>query len=444
MALAFIVMNLTLYRPVRCSIAFLSAIGLTAWLVPSCASSADSQTNGVLSAGQEVAVTVPGMDNAIKVFLPSNYVAASKWPAIFYYHAMNHGPDTGILRPFTGSRDYIIVGLPYLSDGTSQATAQAREAVLQREIAGFRASRAWVAAHAAMDERRVFMAGVSKGGWMTASLGEREINRLAGLIIMLSGRVPYAQESALAAALQGKPVYIGAGETDPNLIPALQAREYYRHNGANVTLEVFAGLGHEVPTQAARLTEWLEAHGHYGEAPAPQELEALKASFRDRATRINGEQDPAAKYAQLMDVVQNPLLALCSPASIPGIESQLAALRARLPTQQAEWQAEQTFDQILWREVNIRRLADQKAVLDDLKKLSEQLPDTRYGRLAADLYTKVASAYDKSVEATRNAEAAAQKANTGTSAGTTVVPFGPVGGQVPPVMRQNGRKVTFQ
>ena len=439
-------MNTSLCRFVRRHLPGLFACGLiTAASVPRCATAADGATNSVLAIGQETSVTVPGLDGAIKVFLPTNYVAERKWPAIFYYHAMNHTPDTGILRPFTGSRDYIIVGLPYLADGASLTTTAEREAALQREIFGFRTSRAWVAAHAAVDERRVFLAGASKGGWMTASLGERELGRLAGLIIMLSGRVPYSQQSALAATLPGKPIYLGAGETDPNLIPALEAREYYRRNGAAVTLEIFTGIGHEVPAQAARLTAWLEAHGRYGEAPAPQELEALTASFRDKAAQVKTEQDPAAKYAVLADVVQNPLLALCAPASLPGIESQLAALRSRLPAQQSEWLAEQTFGNILWRETNLRRLADQKAVRDDLKKLSEALPDTRYGKLAADHYPRVAAAYEKSAEATRQAEAAAPKATPATSSGSKFAPFAPtVGREAPPVMRQDGRKITFQ
>ena len=440
-------MDLTPRHLVYYRLAGLAACAIVAapGLGVSVAPAADRASEFVLPVGEVSTVVVPGIDNAIKVLLPTNYVAEQKWPAIFYYSAMNQRPDTGILRLFTGSRDYILVGLPYLADNMNQSTPQAREAALQREITGFRASRAWVATHTAMDDRRVFLAGASKGGWMTASLGERECGRLAGLVILLSGRVPYAQQAAMAAPLQGKPVYIGEGETDPNLIPALEAREYYRRNGANVTTEIFDGIGHALPKHAPRLKQWLEAHGRYGDAAAAQNLAELTASFRDQAARIGTERDPAAKYTQLTDVLQNPLLALCSPASIPGLESQLAALRAKLPAQQAEWQAEQSFCEILWREMNLRRLADQKAVRDDLKKLSESKPDTRYGKLAADLYARVAAAYEKSVEATGQAAAAAQKATPAKPATTVVTPsfpsVDPVG---PPVMRQKGRTISFQ
>lgn len=407
------------------------------------AAAADGGTNNLLAAGEERAVAVPGMDNVMRVFLPTNYVPERKWPAIFYYHALNHTPETGLLRSFTGSRDYILVALPYLSDGMSDATPQLREAALQREIAGFRAGRAWMAAHAAVDDGRVFVAGASKGGWMTSQVGEREMSRLAGLIVILSGRVPYAEQGAMTATLRGKPIYIGVGETDPNLIPGIEAREYYRRAGARVTFEIFEGVGHAVPVRPVRLAQWLEANGRYGASAVQAEVAALKESFREQSARVAAEKDPAAKYAQLTDVLQNPLLTLCSPGSVPGIESQLAALRSQLPAQAAEWRAEQTFCGILWRAMNLRRLEDQKAVRDDLKTLSETLPDTRYGKLAAEMQARVAAAYEKSLEATRRAADASKAAAPATPA--VVAPaFPTLGPARPPIMRQKGNKITFE
>lgn len=400
------------------------------------------QTNALLAVGEERAVAVPGVDNVLKVFLPTNYIGERKWPAIFYYHAMNQEPETSTVRLFTGSRDYIIVALPYLSDGMNEATAQARETALQKEIAGFRTARVWIGAHASMDEGRVFLAGVSKGAWMASRVGEREMARAAGLVLLLGGRVPFDQQNLMAASLREKAIYIGAGETDPNLIPALQAREYYRRAGARVTFELFEGVGHAVPNDPVRLKQWMEAHGRYGDPALPGERALLKDSFREQALRLNTEKDPSAKYAQLMDVLQNPLLALCSPASLAGIESQLAALRPQLPAQAAEWRAEQAFGELLWREMNIRRLEDQKALRDDLKTLSETLPDTRYGKLAADLYARVAAAYEKSLEATRRAEAA--KPSSSGKPSVVAPSFPSVDPARSPLPRQKGNKITFE
>lgn len=405
---------------------------------------AASGPTAILSAGAETSVVVPGVESAIKVFLPTNYVAGTKWPAILCYPPMNHGPNTSMLRVFTRSRDYILVGLPYVSDSPSQATAQAQAAALQQERAGFRAALGWLTANATVDDQRIFLAGISKGGWMTASLGERELSRLAGLVIILSGRIPYAGQQDLANLLRGKPIYLGAGEADPNLIPALQAREYYRRNGANVTFEMFDGVGHAMPEKADRLTAWLEARGRYGSVGGAAELAELKEACRSKAVRINAEKDPAAKYAQLTDVAQNPLMALCFPASIPGIEPQLAALRAQLPAQKAEWQAEQSFSEILWREMNLRRVDDQRRVRDDLKMLSETYPGAKFGRLAADLCVKVAEAYEKSVAATKQA-AAAQKPATSAAPRTVTPSFPGIDTSPrPPIMKQKGKTLTFQ
>ena len=417
-----------------------AATGMKTFAAPT----AQSGPTTILSAGTEATVAVPGMEQPIKVFLPANYVAGTKWPVIFCYPPMNHGPDTSMIRVFTRSRDYILVGLPYLADGVAPTTAQAQAAALQRERAGFRAALGWVAANATVDDQRIFLAGISKGGWMTASLGEREFSRLAGLVILLSGRVPYADQQELAILLRGKPIYLGVGETDPNLIMALQAREYYRRNGANVTFEIFDGVGHAMPEKSDRLTGWLEARGRYGSVGGAADLAELKEACRSKAARISAEKDPGTKYAQLADVAQDPLMALCFPSSIPGIEPQLAALRAQLPTQKAEWQAEQSFGEILWREMNLRRVDDQRRVRDDLKTLSETYPGTRFGRLAADLHMRVAEAYEKSVTATKQA-AAAQKP-TAPAAPRSVTPSFPgiETSPRPPVMRQKGKTVTFQ
>ena len=101
--------------------------------------------------------------------------------------------------------------MPYAEDGRQLPAAQDKQASLGRELASYRVARSWLAAHASVDESRVFMAGVSKGGWTASSLGEMDLARLGGLIILLAGR-PYASTRTLpVAALHNKPIYIGTG-----------------------------------------------------------------------------------------------------------------------------------------------------------------------------------------------------------------------------------------
>ena len=76
------------------------------------------------------------------------------------------------------------------------------------------------------------IAGISMGGWMTTSLGERELPSIAGMVILLAGRPMHAKPLPPGTSLRNIPVYIGAGETDPNMMPARKAREFYKRNGA--------------------------------------------------------------------------------------------------------------------------------------------------------------------------------------------------------------------
>jgi predicted esterase len=72
-------------------------------------------------------------------------------------------------------------------------------------------------------------------------------------------------------ALRGKAIYIGAGETDPNLESAKKAAAYYEHLGAKVTFEMFKGEGHSFdPSGSEILQKWLLCrNGCFGTAEMP-------------------------------------------------------------------------------------------------------------------------------------------------------------------------------
>ena len=67
----------------------------------------------------------------------------------------------------------------------------------------------------------------------------------AGIVILEAGRgVDALVHSAEASKYHGKPIYIGDGEKDANLPMAREAEKFYKDHGADVTLEVFKGIGH--------------------------------------------------------------------------------------------------------------------------------------------------------------------------------------------------------
>jgi predicted esterase len=399
-----------------------------------------------LTAGQESTVALSPSNGTVKVFLPSNYSADQKWPAIFFYHGMGGSPDTSFLRSFTDGRDYVLVGMSYLDNDDSPRSAQEQERYLRRELEHFRAARNWLTAHASIDETRLIMAGASKGGWTTSALGELELPRLGGLIILLAGRPESRTPKPPAGALQNKPIYIGDGEMDPNLIPARRAREFYRRNGAVVTFEEYMGKGHEVPPVAPRLSAWLEANGRCrqtaGQEAARKELAAeLETRFAAAAAETNA----LTQYGRLLDLVEDPRTRLYSPAVLSQAKSQLVSLARSSPVKE-EWTAETTFNELVYRETCIQRLADMKAVLDGYQKLAQLYPQTRYGKLSAQYAPHLADAYQKSVEATAKANANRPAGGT-TNTTSSVKPAFPVSGPGrPPILIpvRKGNKITFE
>jgi predicted esterase len=58
--------------------------------------------------------------------------------------------------------------------------------------------------------------------------------------------------------MQGKPVYIGAGEKDMNLAAAKKAAEDYKRVGTKVTFEQYREQGHIcTPPNPQKLYDWL-------------------------------------------------------------------------------------------------------------------------------------------------------------------------------------------
>jgi hypothetical protein len=259
-----------------------------------------------------------------------------------------------------------------------------------------------------VDENRIFIGGISKGGWTTTLLGEYELPRLAGLIVLLAGRVRSTALPRELAALKNKPVYIGSGETDPNLIPALQAAECYRRYGAVVTTDLYKGIGHAVPLNPPLLKEWLETQGRYRQAAISETTrEALEGQFRNELHAIIAQEDVLARYNSLLKLANDPRLSLCATGLVAEVQDQIVALRKQPPAKE-NWIAERTFNDLLWLDSNLRTLEDMKTVRDGLKRLSETYAQTWHGTLAAGYYSAVAAAYEKSLEATRKANEGAR------------------------------------
>src|SRR5947199_9822366 len=103
----------------------------------------------------------------------------------------------------------------------------------------------------------------------------------AGLVSLGDGGTPGGTG---ASQLKGKPVFIGAGETDEYLKNAKEAQTAYAGKGAEVTFEEFKGLGHSVDTKSKLLKDWLVKNG-----PQNQFIAALAAAKAEERNNKLGE-----------------------------------------------------------------------------------------------------------------------------------------------------------
>ena len=349
--------------------------------------------------GAEFAMEIAGVAERAVVRVPDNYDPAREWPAILFYHGMNGHPTVQPLAGLTGGRDFILVGMPYVDPEPKSRTPSAHEAYVRQELDAFRRAREAVAKRVRIRADRVFLGGLSMGGWTTTQLGEREMPQLAGLVVLLAGRMrtmPFP-----TVPFRGKPVYIGTGETDANLPAARRAAALYRSLGARVTFEEYAGLGHAAPRENPGLRAWLDAQGRLAGAGtnAPDEL---RGWLDGRIAVAAAEADPVRRYLAwrtAWDDPRLPLLGAAGEAKLRGMIPQFASD----PAVQAERAAEDELDRLLVADLRVRRLDELRAVRDGLARLVAQHPDTRAGRTAARELEWVSTALEASAAASGRA-----------------------------------------
>ncbi len=374
------------------------SLGLAAFL----GGASSSFATGKISPGADADIDASLLGGAMKVFLPANYDAAEKWPVIFFYPGQDAAPQTATIRKFADDRDFIIVGLPYPDAGPAPSSRAAPPRYIDRLRGDFAKARAWICTNASIDTNRLFMGGVSKGGWTTSLVGEPEMAGLRGLIILLAGR-GYPTSEAPAGNCHGKVIYIGDGENDTNMRPARTASEFFLRYRADVTLEEFPGTGHAMPQDAPRLRTWLHVFGPLWKLRT-NDMPEIGLWFTNSLAAMTAEQDSGGKFRKLLDILRDPRFPLCAHNEVT-LADTLTEATAQLSPAHEEWLAERAYRGLIWRESKISTLADMRAVRDGFLNVSTNFPHTRFGKLAAEDFKMVDDAYQKSLNASRTANA---------------------------------------
>ena len=353
--------------------------------------------------GMEQSAMLPGTEKRVVVHLPSTYSATETWPVVFYYHGMGGQPNTTRIRRHMGSFEAVVVGMSYLDRAEGAGGREPYDAYMGREQKQFRKVLVWLRDQLSIDTKRIYLTGISKGGWQTAELGEREAANIAGMVILLAGRHPVANVGAPPASMRGMPIYVGAGEDDANLVAALRAKLAYGKAGSHVTLDVFEWLGHRVPDSIPKLTAWFETQKHVLNRSATDETrETLTADAQSRYKAALEAESPDAQYRELRELADDPCLFWCGERVHQGVWRKMEQL-ALGSTHRGAWQAEQEMLRVVGIESNIRRIKDFEAILEGLTRIKGSAGDTLYGRVAERLIEPYKDAYIRSVEATREA-----------------------------------------
>lgn len=241
-----------------------------------------------------VARTLPhrGVERRYQVFLPAGHPPGDGWPVLLFLHGSGERGDDGVLQTMVGlgprlrARPDVFPGIVVLPQCPSQAiwtdgAAELALAALEQALVEYGGNR-----------QRIYLAGMSMGGFGTWYLALREPMMFAALVPICgftSTRLigvlrpgpgndllegpgsgleggDAARHAAVAMRLGRKPVWLFHGEDDP-LVPVLESRGMaaaLRAAGGDVRYTEYEGVGHDSWDRALAepaLWSWLLTQG---------------------------------------------------------------------------------------------------------------------------------------------------------------------------------------
>jgi predicted peptidase len=199
-----------------------------------------------------------------QVYLPQDWNKKTKWPVILFLHGAGERGEDGLIQTEVGigtairrfeDRFPCIVVFPqcrsnvWWSDPAMQALALKSLDLSLKEFNG--------------DKRRVYLTGLSMGGYGTWQEGANHPRRFAALVPIcggvklpvhlaaLAGVTSFSQESsdpylAVARAIGNTPVWAFHGAADP-VVPVTESQklvEALKKVGGNVRYTEYEGIGH--------------------------------------------------------------------------------------------------------------------------------------------------------------------------------------------------------
>jgi predicted peptidase len=210
-------------------------------------------------------VQVNGQDYGFQLFVPANLAAQQKLPVIVFLHGIGQRGTSGIV-PTEGAagalvRHYMeqvpaIIVLPQCLPGSYWSDPLMSQMVmkaLEQTIGEFKA-----------DPARVYLTGVSMGGYGVWHLAAEHPRKFAALVAICGGSPLKNGErfSPIARKLGKTPTWVFHGAND-RVVPVSESREMVRAMQANhapIRYSEYEGVGHNVWTKVLaekELMPWL-------------------------------------------------------------------------------------------------------------------------------------------------------------------------------------------
>lgn len=359
-------------------VAFLASLALHLEAVPP----ADG-AEFALKAGSESEVAWGGDERpSLRIWVPAAAAvngpgpAVSAWPVIFYFHGTGGVPTTKWMRRVAGEEAFVIVGMSYARGGRFVYAADQFPLLVKDYHDLWHA----LSQHLPLDRNRIYVAGFSKGGWVSGLLLEKDPTLAGGMIL---GAGIYLRPGEKAASLRkGVPILLGVGERDLNVAMAYRGLRHFRELGGEVKVDAWRGVGHDLPdepTATRHLRQWwrIEALRSH-----PARLRSAADEWGDglwqRSQELN---DPVEAYRALRTMAEAPFEAWLSDPRRRDLASRLAALSEWAPVQR-ERSAMDAYTQTLAAEGRDRRLETLVDCSRSYREVLERYPGTEGARLA--------------------------------------------------------------
>ena len=199
------------------------------------------------------------LNRAVKVtmkyllYLPKDYAQKDSWPLVLFLHGAGERGDNLELVKKHGPPKLIEAGKDFPFIVVSPQCPQGKwwepmelATLLDEIVAKYK-----------VDKDRIYVTGLSMGGFGTWSLAAYQPQRFAAIVPICGGGEPFV--TMLFAHV---PAWVFHGAKDPTvpLERSQQMVEVLKHNGGNVKLTVYPEAGHDSWTETynnPQLYEWL-------------------------------------------------------------------------------------------------------------------------------------------------------------------------------------------